>query len=333
MATYCINPISMDLFSNSACEERTKMYKYIKKTFFPLKSQVVIKKDNFYGPYKLIKRIDSGVYGDVWEAIDTRPPLPPSSLSQLPRKVAIKVLCNQKDSNTESYISALIELECLYLLSNIDNVVQLLDAFYIDSTVFFVLEYCEQTLHQLFLSMKDKNNKEMVFKLIFKQILQGLTEINRIGYIHLDIKPKNILINSTGTVKICDFSISHKINEIREGDEYQTAWYRSPEAINNHLNGQYFKSTYNIGYNIDVWSVGCILYEGMTSGEILFRGEDSEKMYNAIKKNCYYEKDNKYIDKNLSEYPILVDFIKTCLIYDNSKRPTAEQLLNHDFFR
>jgi serine/threonine protein kinase len=333
MATYCINPISMDLFSNSACEERTQIYKYIKKTFFPLKSQVVIKKDNFYGPYKLIKRIDSGVYGDVWEAIDTRPPLPPSSLSQLPHKVAIKILCNQTDSNIESYISALVELECLYLLSNIDNVVQLLDAFYIDSTVFFVLEYCEQTLHQLFLSMKDKSNKEMVFKLIFKQILQGLTEINRIGYMHLDIKPKNILINSTGTVKICDFSISHKISEIREGDEYQTAWYRSPEAINNHLNGQYFKSTYNIGYNIDVWSVGCILYEGMTSGEILFRGEDSEKMYNAIKKNRYYEKENQYINAKLSQFPILVDFIKTCLIYDNLKRPNAEQLLNHDFFK
>jgi serine/threonine protein kinase len=367
----------MNIFTDSAYEEGKAFYKYIEKTFFPLKNMIPIKKGDYYGPYKLIKRIDGGVYGDVWEAIDTRPVLPPSpspllppsphppspppttttpsplppSPSQLqsppspsstaspstlpspPRKVAIKVQCNRKNSDIESYLSAFAELECLHQFSGIENVIQLLDAFYIDSTVFFVLEYCEQTLHQLFITMKDDSNKEQVYKLIFKQIVQGLTEINRIGYMHLDIKPKNILIDSSGTVKICDFSISYRISDIKEGGEYQTSWYRSPEAINNHLNGQFFKSTYNIGYNVDVWSIGCILYEGMTSGEILFRGEDSANMYNAINKSRYYEKDNLYINKRLSQFPILVDFIKTCLIYNNSKRPMAEQLLNHDFFK
>ena len=384
MVTRCINPILMNIFTDSAYEEGKAFYKYIEKTFFPLKNMIPIKKGDYYGPYKLIKRIDGGVYGDVWEAIDTSPvppplpssaPSPPSPPSPLPstppphpspstppspplpsgpsstasrppsgpstlppppsppRKVAIKVQCNRKDSDIESYLSAFAELECLHHFSGIENVVQLLDAFYVDSTVFFVLEYCEQTLHQLFITMKDDSNKEQVYKLIFKQIVQGLTEINRIGYMHLDIKPKNILIDSAGTVKICDFSISYRISDIKEGGEYQTSWYRSPEAINNHLNGQFFKSTYNIGYNVDVWSIGCILYEGMTSGEILFRGEDSANMYNAINKSRYYEKDNLYINKRLSQFPILVDFIKTCLIYNNSKRPMAEQLLNHDFFK
>jgi serine/threonine protein kinase len=385
----------MNIFTDRAYEEGKAFYKYIEGTFFPLKNMIPINKGDYLGPYKLIKRIDGGVYGDVWEAIDTRPVLPPSpsphptatatapspppsppphspSPSPLPhsplphspspppllppspppllppspppapllptaplppRKVAIKVQCNKRNSDIESYLSAFAELECLHQFSGIENVIQLLDAFYIDSTVFFVLEYCEQTLHQLFIKMKHNSNKEQVYKLIFKQILQGLTEINRRGYMHLDIKPKNILIDSSGTVKICDFSISYRISDIKEGGEYQTSWYRSPEAINNHLNGQFFRSTYNIGYNVDVWSIGCILYEGMTSGDILFRGDDSANMYNAINKSRYYEKDNLYINKRLSQFPILVDFIKTCLIYNNSKRPMAEQLLNHDFFK
>ena len=365
MVTRCINSIPMNIFTDRAYEEGKAFYKYIEGTFFPLKNMIPINKGDYLGPYKLIKRIDGGVYGDVWEAIDTRPVLPPSpppspppllppsplptttapAPSPLPtttapapspltpRKVAIKVQCNKRNSDIESYLSAFAELECLHQFSGIENVIQLLDAFYIDSTVFFVLEYCEQTLHQLFITMRHNSNKEQVYKLIFKQILQGLTEINRRGYMHLDIKPKNILIDLSGTVKICDFSISYRISDIKEGGEYQTSWYRSPEAINNHLNGQFFRSTYNIGYNVDVWSIGCILYEGMTSGDILFRGDDSANMYNAINKSRYYEKDNLYINKRLSQFPILVDFIKTCLIYNNSKRPSAEQLLNHDFFK
>ncbi len=340
----CINPIDMTIFGGGGdgggdCGCGDDVKEYI-ETFFPLPPLVEFIKGDFLGPYKLIRFIGDGTYGDVWEAYDMRPPLPsspsppsPPSPPLPPRKVAIKIQCNTNESNREHYFSAFRELECLHLLSGIENVVQLLDAFYINSTLFFVLEYCEQTLHQLFITMKHTSNKEQVFRLIFKQILQGLTEINRRGYIHLDIKPKNILIDSTGTVKICDFSISYKLSEITQGDEYCSTWWRPPEGVNNHLHGKYFKSTFNIGFNADIWAIGCILYEGMSNGEILYCCDTSEKLLEAFKRKRFYEKENLYIDTKLSKYPILVDFIKLCLIHDNTKRPTAEQLLEHAFFK
>ncbi len=365
----------MNIFTDRAYEEGKAFYKYIEGTFFPLKNMIPINKGDYLGPYKLIKHIDGGVYGDVWEAIDTRPVLPPllppspsppppsppptttapapspppspppllppsplptttapAPAPLTPRKVAIKVQCNKRNSDIESYLSAFAELECLHQFSGIENVIQLLDAFYIDSTVFFVLEYCEQTLYDLFKTIKHTQINDTAIKLIFKQILQGLTEINRRGYMHLDIKPKNILIDSAGTVKICDFSISCKINKIKMGEEYQTTWYRSPEAVNNHLHGEYFNSTYNIGYNVDIWSIGCILYECMTKGEVLYCCGDSDTLFKTFNRNRFYDKENHYINIKLAQYPLFVDFIKTCLTYNNIERPTAEQLINHAIF-
>jgi serine/threonine protein kinase len=329
MTTQCITPFPNNIFT---LYPGKNIINYIKDTFLPLQRLVSIGKGDYLGPYKLIRHIDGGTYGDVWEAIDTRPIIPPPLVPLPPQKVAIKIQCNSSDSDNECYISAFRELECLYQLGGIENIVQLLDAFYINSTLFFVLEYCEQTLHDLFKTMKYTSINDLSIKLIFKQILQGLAEINRRGYIHFDIKPKNILIDSTGTVKICDFSISYKISEIKMGEEYQTTWYRAPEAVNNHLHGEYFKSTFNIGYNVDVWSIGCILYEGMTKGEVLFRCEDSNMLFKTLNKNRFYDKEDQYINRKLSQYPLFIDFIKTCLTYDNTERLTAEQLLSHEFF-
>lgn len=296
--------------------------KYIRKTFAPMKPIVPIIKNGIIGPYKFIHIIDSGTYGVVWEGIDTR----------TQNKVAIKVQCNNKDSDEESYKSAFRELRCLYSLNDIDNIVKLLDAFYYNSTLFFVLEYCEQTLHHLFITLRRSDDKVNVLKLIFKQILLGLMEINKKGYCHLDIKPKNILIDSSGTVKICDFSISCKQDEIRNGEEYQTAWYRSPEAVSNHLWGAYFKHNFDIGYNTDIWSIGCMFFEGMTGGEIFYRYDTSSHLHEAFKQKKFYNEDNSYINNKLSQYPLLVDFIKKCITYNKSSRPTAEQLLEHPFF-
>jgi cyclin-dependent kinase len=300
-----------------------EMEGYIATTFFPLKPLIVIASDVTYGSYKLVNRIDSGAYGVVWEALDIRNS----------QKVAIKIQCDTHSRELDSFLSAFKELDCLQQLIGVENIVQLLDAFYINSTLFFVLEYCENTLHELVKTIRNISDKEQIIKSIFRQILTGLSEMNQRGLLHLDIKPKNILICSSGTVKICDFSISRKLNEIESGSEYQTAWYRSPEAVKNHLFGCYYRSTYNINFSIDIWSIGCMFFECITGGRILYNYDNSEKLDKAYKKHRFYEKEDVYIGTILRHYPTITDFIKTCLNYDNTERPTAKQLLEHDFFR
>jgi serine/threonine protein kinase len=78
------------------------------------------------------------------------------------------------------------------------------------------------------------------------------------------LKPQNILISKEGVVKIADFGLGriacHPFATFSR--EIETLWYRSPELL---------LGTQNYGYAVDLWSVGCILYD-LVEGRALFQG-------------------------------------------------------------
>ena len=62
-------------------------------------------------------------------------------------------------------------------------------------------------------------------------VVEGLEEIHRLGYVHRDIKPDNILIAHLGGIKICDFQLVGPIGII--DDSYcGTPEYMPPERLN-----------------------------------------------------------------------------------------------------
>lgn len=69
------------------------------------------------------------------------------------------------------------------------------------------------------------------------QILCGVKYIHSARVIHRDLKPGNILVNSQGVVKICDFGLARGISEDTESERIKitryvaTRWYRAPELI------------------------------------------------------------------------------------------------------
>ena len=80
------------------------------------------------------------------------------------------------------------------------------------------------------------------------------------GLVHSDLKPENIVfrLNSDTNVKVIDFGSATYIYEECQ-DYVQTRPYRAPEII--------FGCDYD--YSVDMWSLGCILYEILTS-KVLF---------------------------------------------------------------
>jgi serine/threonine-protein kinase PRP4 len=105
-----------------------------------------------------------------------------------------------------------------------------------------------------------------------QQMFLGLALLRKCNILHADLKPDNILVNDARNVlKICDLGSAGDASENEITTYLVSRFYRAPEII---LGMPY-------DYAIDMWSVGCTLYELFT-GRILFNGRNNNQMLRSI---------------------------------------------------
>ncbi|KAL8669994.1 MAG: hypothetical protein Q9168_005439 [Polycauliona sp. 1 TL-2023] len=105
-----------------------------------------------------------------------------------------------------------------------------------------------------------------------QQMFLGLSLLRKCNVLHADIKPDNVLVNeSRNMLKICDLGSASDSSENEITPYLVSRFYRAPEII--------LGIPYDFG--IDVWSVGCTLFE-LYTGKILFTGRSNNQMLRAI---------------------------------------------------
>ncbi|NIM59022.1 MAG: protein kinase, partial [Candidatus Aminicenantes bacterium] len=100
---------------------------------------------------------------------------------------------------------------------------------------------------------------------IAKQVCEGLAEAHRLGVIHRDLKPQNIMIDKDGNARIMDFGIARSVKGkgiTGAGVMVGTPEYMSPEQA----------EMKEVDRRSDIYSLGVILYE-MVTGRVPFEGE------------------------------------------------------------
>ena len=131
------------------------------------------------------------------------------------------------------------------------------------------------------------------------------------GLLHLDLKPSNILLSDSGTLKIMDFGLATPIQDARSGQfppkGVGSLQYTAPELL---------FGTNSPDERSDLFSLGCILYE-IISGTKTFSETSNEELLNARRENSFLP-----IKKCDCALPSdLVRIIEQCLSFDKEFRP------------
>ncbi|MGH3623542.1 MAG: serine/threonine-protein kinase [Sciscionella sp.] len=197
------------------------------------------------GHYRVLDRIGSGAMGVVWRARDER----------LGRTVAIKQLFVQpglSDTETETgRLRAMREARIAAMLQH-PNAIAIFDIAEHEGDPCLVMEYVPaQGLDSLLIERGSLDPEEVAA--IGAQVASALAAAHEKGIVHRDIKPGNVLIDSSGVAKISDFGISRAVGDAtvtQTGVLSGTPAYLAPEVAR----GQ------NPSSASDVFSLGATLY-------------------------------------------------------------------------
>ena len=221
--------------------------------------------DHIVYRYEVFNTLGKGTFGNTFKCFDHKQK----------NFCAVKIIRNKKRLQVQSEK----EVKILKRIKELNadkkfGVVQILDHFRFRKHSCIVFELLDMSLLQ---HLKLNNRRSFpleVCKSLTKCLLQSLDFLSTAHIIHCDIKPANLVFSSDLNIplKLIDFGTSCFYGDLKS-TYIQSRYYRAPEAI----------MKLSLTQAIDMWSLGCVLYELIT-GAILFQGKNENEVLRLIVK-------------------------------------------------
>ena len=209
----------------------------------------------FAGRYLVIDELGKGGMGCVYRVLDTK----------VDEEVALKFINPDIAADAKIVERFRTELKVTRRITH-RNVCRMYDLSTDGKSLFITMEYIPGEDLANMIQRLGKLPVEKAF-IIARQVAEGLAEVHRLGVVHRDLKPKNIMIDRDGEAKIMDFGLArtpHGVKLTEVGHVVGTPSFMSPEQLNGET----------VDERSDIFALGVIMFS-MLTGVLPFEAEST----------------------------------------------------------
>lgn len=238
----------------------------------------------------------------------------------LPTGTPMAVKQMRRSGNEEENKRIAMDLDVVLKSHDCKYIVRCFGCFIFDAEVWICMELMSTCFDRLLRHTDNRAIPERILGKVTVATVKALSYLkDKHGVIHRDVKPSNILIDSLGNIKLCDFGISGRLVDSKAKTRSAgCAAYMSPERID-PKQGQY-------DIRADVWALGITLIE-LATGILPY--QDCQTEFEVLTKVLGSNPPRLPDDRGFHED--FHRFVELCLTKDFNDRPKYQQLLTQPF--
>jgi len=252
--------------------------------------------------YVDLKECGKGASGTVYVAEDTH----------TGNKVAVKEMILAKQPNKEIIVNEILLMqECHH-----HAIVNFIDSYLVDGALWVVMEFVDGCDLTQAIDVCHPFAEDLIAA-ISRETLAGLEHLHQKDIIHRDIKSDNVMLATSGAIKLTDFGYGAQLSAERSKRKtvVGTPYWMAPEVIQG---AQYDTKA-------DIWSTGVMAIEMIDGLPPYMDQAPLRALFLIVSKGLPPPRNVAFMSEDFK------DFVNQCTIVDPEQRPSATELLKHPF--